>query len=43
MVNPDRVLWTAKQEVLHHAEGRLHADGKPKVMAYGDAVLQTAC
>ncbi len=39
VVNPDRVLWTAKQEVLHLAEVGYTPPEEPKVMAYGNAVL----
>ncbi len=39
VVNPDRVLWTAKQEVLHLAEVGYAPPEEPKVMAYGNAVL----
>ncbi len=39
VVNPDRVLWTAKQEVLHLAEQGYKPPEEPKVMAYGNAVL----
>jgi 3-hydroxyacyl-CoA dehydrogenase len=38
-VNPDRILWLAKQEVLHLAEQGYTPPEEPKVMAYGNAVL----
>jgi len=38
-VNPDRILWLAKQEVLHLAEQGYMPPEEPKVMAYGNAVL----
>lgn len=39
VVNPDRVLWSAKQEALHLAEVGYSPMEEPKVMAYGNAVL----
>ena len=39
VVNPDRVLWSAKQEVLHLSQVSYTPMEEPKIMAYGDAVL----
>jgi 3-hydroxyacyl-CoA dehydrogenase len=36
VVNPDRILWTAKQEVLHLDEVGYQPPEEPKIMAYGD-------
>ena len=38
-INPDRILWLAKQEVLHLAERGYTPPEEPKVMAYGNQVL----
>ena len=38
-VNPDRILWLAKQEVLHLAGQGYTPPEEPKVMAYGNQVL----
>jgi len=38
VVNPDRILWTAKQEVLHLNEVGYQPPEEPKIMAYGDSV-----
>jgi 3-hydroxyacyl-CoA dehydrogenase len=38
-VNPDRILWLAKQEVHHLAAQGYTPPGEPKVMAYGNQVL----
>ncbi|MGQ9657132.1 MAG: 3-hydroxyacyl-CoA dehydrogenase/enoyl-CoA hydratase family protein [Fimbriimonadales bacterium] len=38
-VNPDRILWLAKQEVLHLAAQGYTPPEEPKVMAYGNQVL----
>ncbi|MCX7992162.1 MAG: 3-hydroxyacyl-CoA dehydrogenase/enoyl-CoA hydratase family protein [Fimbriimonadales bacterium] len=38
-VNPDRIVWLAKQEVLRLAEQGYTPPEEPKVMAYGNAVL----
>ncbi len=38
-INPDRILWLAKQEVLHLAQQGYTPPEEPKVMAYGNAVL----
>jgi 3-hydroxyacyl-CoA dehydrogenase len=38
-VNPDRILWLAKQEVQHLAAQGYTPPEEPKVMAYGNQVL----
>jgi 3-hydroxyacyl-CoA dehydrogenase len=38
-VNPDRILWLAKQEVHHLAAQGYTPPEEPKVMAYGNQVL----
>ena len=38
-VNPDRILWLAKQEVQHLAAQVYTPPEEPKVMAYGNQVL----
>ncbi|MDW8107071.1 MAG: 3-hydroxyacyl-CoA dehydrogenase/enoyl-CoA hydratase family protein [Armatimonadota bacterium] len=38
-VNPDRILWLAKQEVLHLAAQGYTPPEEPQVMAYGNQVL----
>jgi len=38
-VNPDRILWLAKQEVQHLAAQGYTPSEEPKVMAYGNQVL----
>lgn len=38
-VNPDRILWRAKQEVQHLAAQGYTPPEEPKVMAYGNQVL----
>jgi 3-hydroxyacyl-CoA dehydrogenase len=38
-VNPDRILWLAKQEVQHLAAQAYTPPEEPKVMAYGNQVL----
>ncbi len=38
VVNPDRLLWAARQEVLHLADVGYQPPEEPKIMAYGDSV-----
>lgn len=38
VINPDRLLWTAKQKVLHLASTGYKPPQEPKTMAYGDAL-----
>jgi 3-hydroxyacyl-CoA dehydrogenase len=38
VVNPDRLLWTAKQKVLHLASTGYKPSQEPSTMAYGDAL-----